>query len=137
MINKKNGPKKSTDESRDRPEGESSVDNNDFGAEEDHHPKGVSETIKKVISASIGTAFMTEESIRSYLSDIKLPKEVLNLLLQNASKSKEEFLNRVSHEVVRIIEKINFVEEASRFVEGHKFRINAEVEVIKKEKPAE
>ncbi|MBK8203040.1 MAG: hypothetical protein IPK68_12215 [Bdellovibrionales bacterium] len=46
-------------------------------------------------------------------------------------------LNRVGNEVVKIISKIDFVNEASRFVEEHKFRVSAEVEVIKKDKSGE
>jgi hypothetical protein len=53
-------------------------------------------------------------------------------LLQGAARSKEELMNRVSREVISIISKIDFVKEASRFVEEHKFRIVAEVEVIPK-----
>ena len=76
---------------------------------------------------------MTEESIRGFVSEIKLPKETLNLLLQGANKSKEELMNRVSREVIGIISKIDFVKEASRFVEEHKFKITAEIDVIKKD----
>ncbi len=94
--------------------------------------KGVGDTLKKLFTVGMGAAFMTEESIRTYLAELKLPKEALNFLLQGAKKSKEELMNRVGNEVVSIIRKIDFVEEASRFVEGHKFRISAEVEVIKK-----
>ncbi|MCC7404992.1 MAG: hypothetical protein IT288_11400 [Bdellovibrionales bacterium] len=106
-----------------------------FGeAEGEGRSKGVSEAIKKVISAGIGAAFMTEESIRNYLAEVRLPKDVMNMLLQSAAKSKEELLDRVGNEVVRIVSKIDFVQEASRFVEEHKFKISAEVEVIKKDK---
>lgn len=92
----------------------------------------VAETIKKLFTAGVGAAFMTEESIRKYLSDIKLPREVLSVLLQGANKSKEELMNVVTNEVVNVIKKIDFVKEASRFVEDHKFRVTAEIEVIKK-----
>lgn len=95
---------------------------------------GLAEALKKIVSAGIGAAFMTEESIRSYLQEVRLPKDVLNIIIQGAGKSKEELLNRVGNEVVKIISKIDFVGEASRFVEEHKFRVSAEVEVIKKEK---
>jgi len=94
--------------------------------------KVVSETIKKLFATGLSAAFMTEESIRGYLGDIKLPKEIVGALLNGASKSKEELMNRVSNEVIKIISKIDFVTEASRFVEDHKFKISAEVEVIKK-----
>lgn len=94
--------------------------------------RGVGDVLKKLLTVGLGAAFMTEESIRNYVSELKLPKEVLNFLLQGAKKSKEELMNRVGTEVIGIISKIDFVKEASRFVENHKFRISAEVEVLKK-----
>lgn len=93
---------------------------------------GVGEMVKKVLAVGIGAAFLTEESIRNSLKEIKLPKEILNALVQGASKSKEEITNRVSNEIIKIISKIDFVKEASRFVEDHKFRVSAEIEVLKK-----
>lgn len=97
--------------------------------------QGLSDTLRKVITAGIGAAFMTEEHIRSYVSELKLPKEALNLLLQGASKSKEELMNRVGNEFIKIISKIDFVKEASRFVEEHKFKVTAEIEVLRKSSP--
>lgn len=93
---------------------------------------GISDALKRIVTAGIGAAFMTEEHIRSYVSDLKLPKDVLNLLLQSANKSKEDVINKISNEVIKVINKIDFVAEASRFVEEHKFKISAEVEVVKK-----
>lgn len=97
----------------------------------------VGDTLKKLFTAGVSAAFMTEESIRSFVSEVKLPKETLNLLLTGANKSKEELMNRVSKEIIGIVSKIDFVKEASRFVEEHKFRINAEIEVIRKDKVPE
>jgi hypothetical protein len=102
---------------------------NDDGKEKE---KGF-EILKKLISAGVGAAFMTEESIRSYLGEMKLPKDVLNLLLAGAQKSKDDMMDRVGNEIIKIVHKIDFVKEASRFVEEHKFRITAEVDVVKKE----
>ncbi len=90
------------------------------------------DTLKKIFATGVSAAFMTEESIRKLVGDMHLPKESLNLLLQGAARSKEELMNRVSREVISIISKIDFVKEASRFVEEHKFRIVAEVEVLPK-----
>jgi hypothetical protein len=90
------------------------------------------DVLRKVMSVGLGAAFMTEESIRRAATELKLPKEVLNSILQSASRSKEEFLNRVGNETIRLISKIDFVKEASRFVEEHKFKIQAEIEIVKK-----
>lgn len=93
------------------------------------------DTVKKVFTAGVSAAFMTEESLRNYVSELKLPKEAMNLLLQSATKSKEEIQQRVTKEIVGIIEKIDFVKEASKFAETHKFKITAEIDIIKKEAP--
>lgn len=91
------------------------------------------EALKKIVTVGLGAAFMTEEGVRNYIGELKLPKDVLNLLLQSAAKSKEELMAKVGNEVIKIVNKIDFVKEASRFVEEHKFKISAEVEVIKKD----
>ena len=95
-----------------------------------------SDLFKKLLSAGIGAAFMTEEHIRAYLSDKNLPKDAMKFLLDSAAKSKAELMDRVGNEVIAIVNKIDFVEEASRFVEEHKFRVTAEIDVIKKEGPS-
>lgn len=93
----------------------------------------VGEALKRVFSVGVSAAFMTEESLRAYLQDMKLPKEVLGGLLQSASKSKDEITNRVSNEIIKIVQKIDWVKEAGRFVENHKFKITAEIDIIRKD----
>ncbi len=114
-------------------------DRNKSEGREDFERGGISvgDTLKKLLTAGVSAAFMTEESIRSFVSELKLPKETLNLLLAGAAKSKEELTNRVSREIVNMISKIDFVKEASRFAEEHTFRISAEIEVLRKDKLAE
>ncbi len=90
------------------------------------------DTMKKIFSVGVGAAFMTEESIRSYLSDLKLPKEVLQLILNGANKGKEELVQRVGKEIGGLISHIDLVKEVSRFAETHKFKISAEIEVTPK-----
>ncbi|MCE3011404.1 MAG: hypothetical protein LW875_12420 [Proteobacteria bacterium] len=91
------------------------------------------DTVKKLFTAGVSAAFMTEESVRNYLAELKLPKEVLNLILQQAAKSKDEITGRVSKEVISMIQKIDFTREMVKFAETHKFKITAEVEVLKKD----
>ncbi|MFZ4405497.1 MAG: hypothetical protein ACOYOK_15475 [Pseudobdellovibrionaceae bacterium] len=93
----------------------------------------IGETLKKVFTAGVSAAFLTEENIRNYVSELKLPKEILNLLLQSASKSKEEVTQKVSKEIAAILQKIDFVKEFSKFAENHKFKITAEIDIVKKD----
>lgn len=113
----------------DRPKGPRDHDHDE---EMDENLPKWGEMLKKVMSVGLGAAFMTEESVRSALGGLNLPKEVLTSILHGANRSKEEFLNKVGNETIKLLSKIDFVKEASRFVEEHKFRINAEIEVVKK-----
>lgn len=92
----------------------------------------IGETLKKVFATGVSAAFMTEESIRTYLNELKLPKEVLNLIIQGANKSKDEITLKVSKEVTQILQKIDWVKEIARFAESHKFKISAEIDIVKK-----
>ncbi len=91
------------------------------------------ETLKKVFTAGVSAAFMTEESVRAYLAELKLPKEILNLLLQQASKSKDEMTQRVTKEIVAMVQKVDFAKEVSKFAQEHKFKVTAEIEISKKD----
>ncbi|MEZ0392020.1 MAG: hypothetical protein ACAH59_07395 [Pseudobdellovibrionaceae bacterium] len=105
----------------------------DSKEKEEQRSNLVGETVKKLFTAGVTAAFMTEESVRSYLADLKLPKEMLNIIVQGASKSKEEITNRVGKEVSGMLQKIDIVKEVSRFAETHKFKVSAEIEILKKE----
>ena len=110
------------------------MEDNDEKDEKDGKKSLIGDAAKKIFTAGVTAAFMTEEGVRSYLAELKLPKEILNLILQGASKSKDEITSRVSKEVVGIVQKIDWVKEASRFAESHKFKITTEIEISKKEK---
>ncbi len=114
--------------------GESKTNPQESQESEDSRSSGpILDAVKKLFAVGVGAAFMTEESIRHYLSDVKLPKDVLQFVLQSASKGKEELVGRVSKEIGALLSHIDIVKEASKFAENHKFKISAEIEVIKKE----
>jgi hypothetical protein len=102
-------------------------------SEENRSGVALGETLKKVFATGVSAAFMTEENIRSYLTELKLPKEFLNILLQQANKSKEELMGRVGKEISGVLSRIDVVKELSKFAENHKFKITAEIEILKKE----
>jgi hypothetical protein len=111
-------------------------DHKEEGKDEGRSSTLLGEAVKKIFTAGVTAAFMTEESVRGYLAELKLPKEMLNVILQGASKSKDEITSRVGKEVIGMIQKIDFVNEISRFAETHRFKITAEIEVTKKKDDA-
>jgi hypothetical protein len=128
MANDRKPPKNSETESD-----PSEFEESDFAHSGSDGRGGIGDTIKKLFAVGTAAAFLTEEGIRQALGDIKLPKDVLNLLLSGANKSKEELMSRVGNEVVKLVSKLDIVKEGSKFLETHKFKISAEVEILKKE----
>lgn len=107
------------------------VENNDDG-KDTKDPK-ITDTLKKLFTAGVSGALLSEELIRGYLADSKLPKELLQLVLQGAQKSKDEITGRVSKEIMGLLKQVDFAKEVAKFAETHKFRISAEIEVLKKD----
>lgn len=97
----------------------------------------LSDAVKKVFAAGVGAAFLTEESIRNYVGELRLPKELMSLLLQGAAKSKDEITQKVTKEMINMIQKIDFSAEFARFAQNHKFRISMEIDVVKKDEATE
>ncbi len=50
----------------------------------------VPEFVRKAAVAGLGAVFMTEEGIRSLAGQLKLPKEMLGVILSQAEKTKTE-----------------------------------------------
>src|SRR3954470_20447177 len=64
--------------------------------------------VKKVLTVGVGAAFLTEESLRGLVSEFKLPKELLSGILDSANKSKNEFFQNLSRDVInRITERVD------------------------------
>jgi hypothetical protein len=66
------------------------------------------EMVKKILTVGVGAIFLTEESLRSMVSEFKLPKEFLTGLLDSAGKTKNEFLGKLSSDVLdRIMTRVD------------------------------
>lgn len=64
--------------------------------------------VKKVLTVGMGTLFLTEESLRGMVSEFKLPKELLGGILESAGRTRREFLNNLSQELInRVSEKVD------------------------------
>lgn len=76
------------------------------------------DAIKKIISSG---------------SPTEISKEIITTVVGQALKTKEDITLKVSNEMIGLIRKIDFVKEFSKFAENHKFKVSAEIEIIRKE----
>jgi hypothetical protein len=91
----------------------------------------VTETLKKLLAAGLSGAALSEEILKNYLAEAKLPKELFQPLVQGLSKSRDELTQKVIQEVARQLEKVDWAKEMGRFLEEHKLNIKMEISVKK------
>lgn len=93
----------------------------------------ISEGIKKWASTGLSVMMMSEEMIKQYLSEVKVPKEAFGSVLKGVQKSREDLVKRAGDEVARLIEKVDVVEEVTTFLRQNKIKASFEVEFLKKD----
>ncbi len=85
------------------------------------------DVVKEVTTMGLGTLFMTEEAVRNYLKDKKLPKDVVAALLENVGKKKDDLYESMAKEFGRVLSKVDISKEVSRFLETHKVHFEAKM----------
>lgn len=89
------------------------------------------EMMKEMTLTGLATVFMTEDSVRSYLKDKKLPKELAGLVLDSIGKKKDDFYGLLAKEFGRVLGKIDLSQEITKFMEKHK--VNVQISFERKE----
>lgn len=93
-----------------------------------------SEAVRDLSSAGLAALFMTEDSVRNYLKEKKLPKDVVGQLLDGVSKKKEDLYGLVAKEVGRVIGKMDLTGELGKFLENHEIQFEAKIAFEPKKK---
>lgn len=78
----------------------------------------ITDAIKKILTAG---------------SPTDISKELLTTVVSQVLKTKDDITLKATNEMVAMIQKIDFVKEFSKFAENHKFKVSAEIEILKKE----
>lgn len=103
-------------------------------SEKENKESKFSDVIKKVVSTGIGAAFMTEEAVKQMVSEIPLPKEFLNSLVQNAKNTKDDVVNTIKTELKTRLDKLDVTKEIDKILENYDLEVNAKISFKKKEK---
>lgn len=77
--------------------------------------------------------FMTEEALRKSLGD-SVPRDVLEFVLDQSQRMRGEFLDRVSRELGRVLERVDPVEVARRLLEGRTVEVTARFRLVSERK---
>ena len=86
----------------------------------------VPELLRKVLGMGLSGLFLTEATIRRAVGDT-IPKDWVDFALDQSDRARAEFLERVSLEVGRSIENIDYASVLERLLEGRTLEINARI----------
>ncbi|MBF0493060.1 MAG: hypothetical protein HQM15_09810 [Deltaproteobacteria bacterium] len=93
-----------------------------------------SEVAKKFLMTGLGALSLTEESIRGKLGDLKLPKEAVNFLLDQAKKQKDDLILAVANEVSSFFSRIKVHEEIQKTLTNLNIHVDATISFSQKNK---
>tara|TARA_R110002072_G_scaffold75448_2_gene177625 strand:+ start:214 stop:696 length:483 start_codon:yes stop_codon:yes gene_type:complete len=88
---------------------------------------------KKILTLGLGAYFLTEDTVRRYVKDAKIPRDIGKTITQNATKGKDELYGFVARELGSFLRQMDLQAELDRFVKSHKIRVNAEIEFLPRE----
>jgi hypothetical protein len=93
----------------------------------------IPDIVRRTFYAGLGAVFTTEEGIRKIASDLKLPKDVANYLIQQAAASKDELFRVVGKELRGFLESVNISGELQKLLTSLSFEIKTEIRFIPNE----
>lgn len=90
-----------------------------------------SELFRKALTAGIGAVFLTEESLRSLVTEFKLPKEILAQILDSANKTRRDFFQNLSQDVIsRVVDKVNVKDLVTEFLSQNDVELKVQVRFV-------
>ncbi|MBX3469562.1 MAG: hypothetical protein KF878_22035 [Planctomycetes bacterium] len=90
---------------------------------------------RRILTLGLGAYFLTEDTVRRYVKDAKIPRNIAQGIVHNATKGKEELYAFVARELSGFLKQLDLQAELDRFVRSHKVRINAEIEFLPRPAP--
>jgi len=87
------------------------------------------ELIRRGLSLGFTGLFMTEEAVRKALGD-SVPDNVLEYMVAQSDKTRQDFLERISREFGRALSAMDPVEIIKRLLEGRTVEVTARIRFV-------
>jgi hypothetical protein len=92
----------------------------------------IPELMRRALSAGFSGIFMTGEALREALGD-SLPREWADFAADQSARTRSEFIERMSVEMGRAIEKIDWALVLAALLEGRTLEVTAQIRLGEKE----
>lgn len=84
------------------------------------------ELMRKALALSLSGFFVTEEAVRKALAGT-LPQEWIDFAVEQSNRTRAEFVERLSLEVVRTLENADLAAVLAQLLEGRALEVKAEI----------
>jgi hypothetical protein len=112
---------------------ESSEGGKTRGARESAAPSGViPDLVRRALAAGFSGIFMTGEALRDALGD-SMPREWADFAADQSARTRSEFIERMSVELGRAIEKIDWAIVLAALLEGRTLEVTAQIRLGNKD----
>jgi hypothetical protein len=106
---------------------ESSASGKTRGPREGAAPAGgIPDLVRRALSAGFSGIFMTGEALREALGD-SVPREWADFAADQSARTRSEFIERMSVELGRAIEKIDWAVVLAALLEGRTLEVTAQI----------
>jgi hypothetical protein len=93
---------------------------------------GIPELVRRALAAGFSGVFMTGEALRDALGD-SLPREWADFAADQSARTRSEFIERLSAEMGRAIEGIDWAVVLAALLEGRTLEVNAQIRLGEKD----
>ncbi|MBN2359282.1 MAG: hypothetical protein JXR83_07495 [Deltaproteobacteria bacterium] len=88
------------------------------------------DVVRRTLVAGLGAVLLTEEGLRSALSDLKLPKEAIAYLAAQADRSKRELSNAIARELRSFLDGVDLSRVLRRVLAGMTLEFTTQVRFV-------
>ena len=85
----------------------------------------IPEMMRRAIALGLTGFFTTEGAVRKALGDT-VPKDWTDFLLETSERTRSEFLERLSHEIGRVLESVDVAQVLKQLLEGRTLEVKAQ-----------
>ena len=96
----------------------------------------IPELLKRAIEIGVDRAQDAPESLKHFVGEMKLPKEIVSYILQQVDETKNGLFRVVANEIRDFLEHTNISSEMKKMITTFKFEINTTVRFSPNDAPA-
>ena len=90
----------------------------------------IPELVKRLIENGVERLADSPETVRQWANELRLPKELLNVILTHAEDAKSEIFTVIVREVREFLERANLADEITRVLTGVTLEVKTQVRFV-------